>query len=391
MNAYEDANANTYELEILERNVGLPGRVTVSFTMAGGLLLGGIMVALMTLSGQLSGHGLFMTSTGLFIVGAVIGAVHGSVLGFLGRDPSVTRRDAWAAVGRALMYSVIGAAVAWLITIWVSLTVVAALMERAGPTVLVALAWVGAAAVLSWAAISGLRALQNAYARWPDRVMGTTLVAASFAAFLVTFLADRPEIWLMRLRVTEVGAVLLSGFLTIWVVGPLVTLSLRLVRELPGRDRAVPSTPRDGIRDVGFGLVIGLVAGLLALPFTPSTLVTGTVGGFLVAMSQVLLDETLLRLFLLTGVAWLILRWHRTHEEETAVIAVAAVALAQVMFYLPGILATGFPTTLAAVAFTGAAILLPALLFGAVYWLRGFTAALVADATAAALLLVLVV
>ncbi len=66
-------------------------------------------------------------------------------------------------------------------------------------------------------------------------------------------------------------------------------------------------------------------------------------------------------------------------------------ALAQVMFYLPGILATGFPTTLAAVAFTGAAILLPALLFGAVYWLRGFTAALVADATAAALLLVLVV
>ena len=69
-----------------ERGVGLPGRVTVSFTMAGGLLLGGIMVALMTLSGQLSGHGLFMTSSGLFVIGAILGGVHGSVLGFLGRE-----------------------------------------------------------------------------------------------------------------------------------------------------------------------------------------------------------------------------------------------------------------------------------------------------------------
>lgn len=391
MNAYDAQTDTTYEAEIIERDLGLPGGVTVAFTMAGGVLLGGILVALMTLSGQLSGHGLFMTSTGLFVVGAAIGAVHGVTLGFLGRESGVSRRAAAGTIGRALLYAVLGAALAWLITIWVSLTFMAALTGRMGPTILVTVAWLGAMAVLSWAAVSGLRALGNAYSRWPDRVMGSALVAASFAALLVSFLADRPEIWLARLRVTEVGAVLLASFLTIWVVGPVVTLSLRLVRELPGRNRISVTDGRQGIRDVAFGLVVGLVAGLLALPFTPASVVAGTAGGFLVAMSQVLLDETILRLFLLSGVAWLILRWHRTHEEETAVIAVAAVAIAQVLFYLPGILATGFPSTLAAVAFTGAAILLPAVLFGAVYWIRGFAAAVVADATAAALLILLVV
>jgi hypothetical protein len=74
MNAHDAQTDTTYEAKIIERDLGLPGGVTVAFTMAGGVLLGGILVALMTLSGQLSGHGLFMTSTGLFVVGAAIGA-----------------------------------------------------------------------------------------------------------------------------------------------------------------------------------------------------------------------------------------------------------------------------------------------------------------------------
>jgi hypothetical protein len=93
---------------------------------------------------------------------------------------------------------------------------------------------------------------------------------------------------------------------------------------------------------------------------------------------------------LLTGVAWLVLRWHRIHAEEAAVLAVAAVAMVQVLLYLPGVVAAGFPTALAAVTFTGAVVLLPALAFGAVYWTRGFTAAVVADATAALALLILI-
>lgn len=375
---------------ILARGIGLPGRVTVASTMLGGLLLGGVLVAWMTVLGRMSGHGIFMTSSGLFVVGALLGLAHGAVLGFFGRPADQTPRDAARAVARGTMYSVLGAAVAWLLTVWVALTSVALYMGRLAPQILVGVAWIGALVVAVWAITVGLRALRNAYARWNDRVLGTALVTGSFAALLIILLADRPEFWLVPLRVTEVGAVLLAGFATLWIVGPIVTLGLRMIRDLPGANRSRPATVGRGLTDVGLGLVVGAVAGLLAVPFTPASAVTGTAGGTLVALSQVLVNETFLRLFLLTAVAWLVLRWHGSHQEEAAAFAVITVALAQVILYLPGVVSTGFPTILAAATFTGVAILVPALLFGAVYWTRGFTAALVADATAALALLLII-
>ncbi|HSM06467.1 MAG TPA: hypothetical protein VK858_17730 [Longimicrobiales bacterium] len=374
----------------LARGIGLPGRVTVATTMTGGLLIGGVLVAAMTLTGQLSGHGLFMTSSGLFVVGALLGLVHGAVLGFLGREPDRPTHEATRAIALGGLYAVLGAAAAWLLTVWVAMTMLALYMDRIGPMLLAGAAWIGAAAVVAWTATVDVRALRNAYARWPDRVLGTALTAAGFAALLILFLTDRPEIWLTRFRVTEVGAVLLAGFATLWIVGPVVTLGLRLTHELPGLDRTRPATRARGAADVGIGLLVGAIAGLLAIPFTPGAAVTGAAGGVLVALSQVLIDETLLRLFLLTAVAWLILRWRGSHQEEAAVLAVITVAAAQVLIYLPGVVAVGFPSFLAAAAFTATAIVVPALLFGAVYWTRGFTAAVVADATAAAALVLLI-
>lgn len=390
MNANESLSPYSEE-QILSRGVGLPGRVAVSFTMAGGLLLGGVLVAIQTLAGRLSGHGLFMTATGLFVVGAALGLIHGVVLGYLGRPQEQSPREAIRALGRATLYSIPAAAVAWLLTVWIALTFMAVLTARVGAEILVGVAWAGTAVVLSWAAITGVRALRQAYLRWPDPVMGTVLVAGGFAALMVAFLAERPELWLVNFRVTEIGAVLLATFATIWIVGPAVTLALRLIRDLPGVDRRAPASAGAALVDVGYGLLVGLVAGLLALPFTPASVVQGTVGGFLVSMAQALLDETLLRLFLMTAVAWLVLRrWQGARREEVAMAAVAAVAVVQVLLYLPGVVAAGFPTALAAATFTGAAILIPAILFGVVYWARGFTAALVAHGTAAAALLLLV-
>jgi hypothetical protein len=387
MNANDSLSTQNENLHFLSRGVGLPGRVAVSFTMAGGLLLGGVLVAVETLAGRLSGHGIFMTASGLFVVGALLGLVHGVTLGFLGRPHDQPRREAIWALGRATLYSIPAAAIAWLLTVWVALTMIARMTGQLGAQVLVGLAWIAAAAVVGWAVMSGLRAIRLAYQRWPDPVMGTALVAGSFGALLVAFLADRPELWLIRFRVTEVGAVLLAAFATIWIVGPAVTVALRLVRDLPGRNR----TSSASVMDLGFGLLVGMVAGLLALPFTPASVVPGTMGGALVSLAQVLVDETLLRLFLMTSVAWVVLhRWQGARKEEVAVAAVSAVAVIQVLLYLPGVVAAGFPTALAATAFTGAAILVPAILFGVVFWARGFTAALVAHGTAAAALILLV-
>lgn len=372
------------------KSIGLPGRVAVTWTMAGGVVLGGVLVAAMTLAGRLSGHGLFVTATGLFLIGSLLGALHGAVLGYLGRPAGMDRREALHCVGRAGMYAVPGSALAWLLTIWVAMTLVAAMTDGLGATVLVAVAWMGSAAVLAWAAVSGTRALVNAYARWPQRNLGTVVVAASFGALLIAFLADRPMMWLLRMRVTEVGAVLLAAAVTLWVVGPLVTVALRMIDELPGRNRArVPGAATASI-DIALGLVVGTVVGLLAVPFTPAGAVTGAAGGVAVAVGQALVDEVLLRMVLLSGVAWAALRWHRVHPEEAALLAVVVVAAAQVILYLPGILATGFPTTVAAVAFTGVAVVLPALVFGALFWTRGFGSAVVAHAAAAVALLLLV-
>lgn len=388
----------TYPTELatpapLLRSIGLTGRVAVTWTMAGGLLLGGVLVALMTLAGRLSGHGIFMTATGLFVIGAMLGALHGAALGLLGRPADVPRHEALGALGRAALYAVPGATVAWLLTVWIAMSAVATYLDRVGPLVLVAIAWVGGLAVVAAAARHGVGALRNAYARWPERQIGTAVVVASFAALMLVFLADRPTLWLLRLRVTEVGAVLAAALLAIWVVGPLVTVALRLAPELPGRARVTTRvTAGQTAANLGLGLTVGALVGLLAVPFAGPVagVLPGAAGGTVVAVAQAVVDEVLLRLVLLTGVAWLVLRWHRMHAEEAAVVAVAAVVVIQVLLYLPGVVAAGFPTALAAVAFTGAVVLLPAVAFGAVYWVRGFTAAVAADATAALALLVLI-
>jgi hypothetical protein len=386
-----DSAARTAPPPLL-RSIGLTGRVAVTWSMAGGILLGGVLVALMTLTGRLSGHGIFMTSTGLFVIGALLGAAHGAALGLLGRPADVERHEALGSLGRAALYAVPGATVAWLLTVWIAMSAVASYLDRPGPLVLVGAAWLGGGLLVAAATTFGVRALGNAYGRWPERQLGTVVVAGAFAALLLVFLADRPSIWLLRLRVTDVGAILSAGMLAIWVVGPLVTLALRLVPQLPGRPRMTVGLPdRHTAVNIGLGLVVGLLVGLLAVPFAgPATGVAAGAGGTVVAVAHAVVDEVLLRLVLLTGVAWLILRWHRVHSEEAAILAVTAVALIQVLLYLPGVVAAGFPTALAAVSFMGAVVLVPALVFGAVYWKRGLTAAVVADATAALALLLLI-
>lgn len=378
----------------LHRGIGLHGRVVVTWATAGGILLGGVLVALMTLTGRLSGHGLFYTASGLFVIGAVIGLAHGLALGFFGRTKGTDPRRAAGEMGRAAMYAIPALAVGWLVTIWVAMSMPALYLDRWLPLVGIGVAWAGALAFVAAATAYGFRALRNAWARWPQRRPGTALVAASFAALLVMFLADRPEIWGLRLRVTETGAVLLAAFVTFWVVGPAVTLALRLLDDLPLPATRKAFAPQAGAAvDVGLGLLVGLVLGVLAIPFLGVAVpaATGPAGAVVAAMSQALLDEVLLRVVLLTALVWVLLRWHRVHAQEAAVAAVALTALIQVALYAPGIAAIGFPTTMAALGFGLVTVALPAVAFGILYWTRGFGAALVADATAVAAVALLAV
>ena len=369
--------------EALPRAIGLHGRTAVLSAMAGGVALGGVLVANLTLEGRLSGHALFMNATALFVVGAALGLVHGLVLGFVGRPAGVPARRALGDLPRAGLYAVPGLAVSWLASVWVAMSLIAAYTGKTAALVGVALGWLAVAAILVAAAVHGLRALVNAYARWPERRAGTVLVAATFAALLVIFLADRPELWGQRIRLTETGAVLLAAVLTVWVAGPLVTVALRLARRIPS---PVPGAGVVGVRwraaDALLGLTAGAVVGLVALPFVVPSVGAVGAGAVVTSVAQAVLDEVLLRLFLVTAVAWLLLRWHRVRADDAAIGAVAAAAVVQVALYTPGALAVGFASWVGLAAFLLAAVALPAVVFGVLYWQRGFPTALLADATA---------
>jgi hypothetical protein len=383
---------------VLDRNDGrtltagieLPGRVAVSWAVGGGVVAGGFLVAAMALAGRLSGHALLVTSTGLFVVGATLGFVHGAVLGFLGRPVDMGVERALGRIGLAAIYTVPALLIGWLVAGWIAMTSVAVWTEKTLALVGVGAAWIAGAALVGFAAMQGWRAVRGAYARWPDRRLGTLLVAALFGGLLAVFLKERPELWGMHVQVTTVGAVLLAAAATLWLAGPVVTVALAVRERLPGERPAVGFAGRGGaVASVGAALVTGIGLALLALPFYGAAYGVQT-GGAAGVVTTALVDEVLLRLFLVTGAAWLMIREFKLERRQAAALAVAAAAGVQVLVYLPGVLAIGFPNALTAVAFVALTVIVPAVAFGALYWRRGFGTALLAHAATLGALLVLV-
>lgn len=382
----------------LRLGVGLPGRIAVAWTAAGGFLVGGFLVAAMTLAGKLSGSALLLTSGGLFLIGAAAGFLHGATLGFFGRPDGMTTREALGKLGLAAMYAIPATALGLVVAGWIGMTAVVVYLGRTLPWIIVAAGWLIGAGVVGYATVQGWRGLRNAYARWPQRRLGTALVTAAFAALLVIFLAERPELWGIQMRVTEVGAFLLAGLATIWIAGPMVTLALHAIDQIPAAatGRAAPTTAYVAGSAV-IGLAVGALLGLLALPFylaplkvaAPVAATAGPLGTMAIAASQALLSEVVLRLFLVSAVAWVLLRTYRVAPLGAAVAAVLAGAVAQMVLYLPAIVGIGFPTLLTTMGFVTLVVLLPALAFGALYWTRGFGTAIVAHATAMVLVALL--
>jgi hypothetical protein len=399
MTANTHAGTPQGTIATLRRDVGLPGRIAISWTAAGGFLLGGILIAVMTLGGQMSGSGLLMTSSGLFLIGSFLGFAHGSVLGFLGRPEGESRKEALHSLGLGAIYCIPVLAIGLVVAGWIAMTVVSLYTASYVAMGISAVAWLIAAAVVVSAARQGWTGLRNGYARWPERKLGTVLVATAFAALAIIFLAERPVLWGLQLRVTEVGAIALALFGTIWVAGPVVTMALFAARQVqvPALEGASePAMTRWFPTSAVVGLVAGVVLGLVALPFfgaplmvTAPVVATGILGTLVVSASRALIDEVLLRLFLVSSVAWLMLRWKRVSAGEAAVAAVLTGAVVQLALYLPWIMGIGFPTMTTAAGFVLMVVIVPAIAFGALYLKRGFGTALLAHATMIAMLALL--
>lgn len=381
----------TESTDTLTRGVGLPGRITVSFGVGGGVLLGGFLIAWMTLMGKLSGSGLLLATTGLFGLGGLFGLLHGGLLGVLGRPEGMTRTEAGKSVFKSLLYAFPALAIGWLVSGWISMTIMARHIGEVLPWVGVAAGWGVGLFLLLVAGSYGLRGFKLAYARWPQRVPGTTLTAVMFAALAYIFWTGNPAaLFGFQVELTNVGAVLAAGMATIWVVGPLVTVSLR---ELAHMGAEAPS-PRlaDGKQvalNVGLGLGIGVALAALALPFYGPPLqvpmpiegvAPSAVLGF--ALSHALINEIVLRLGLVSMLAWVLYRFYEAGSLQAATAAIVGVALIQLGLYMPAILSVGFPTTLAAIGFAATAVVIPALALGALFWSRGLSAAITAETAA---------
>jgi hypothetical protein len=260
----------------------------------------------------------------------------------------------------------------------------------------VGVAWLIGAVIVAIAVWHAWLALRNAYERWPDRKLGTALVAATFAALLVTFLARSPVLWGTPLVLNDIGAVLLAAFATIWVAGPMISIGLSALRRLPRGPAVGFEHGTRAVTNVVLGLGVGVVLGVLALPFygeayrVPAVAAdTGMLGGLLMSVGQALVNEVLLRLFVVTALALVLLRWYNVPSRAAALLAIAVSAVVQVALYVPAVVAVGFPNALMGVAYVLAAAFVPAIALGTLYWVRGFSTALLADATAIAAVLLL--
>jgi hypothetical protein len=369
----------------LTLGLGSVGKLAVSWAVGGGVLVGGVLVAGMTLAGQLSGFGLLLTATGLFAVGGALGFVHGGLLGWIGRPAAMSRREALGSLGMGAVYAVPALLLSWLVAGWIAMTSVALYSGKVAGLIGCGIAWLVGAGLLVVAAEQGWSAVRQLYAGWSNARVATLLVAALYGGLLAVFVAERPQLWGLPVQVTPVGAVLLATAVTLWLAGPMVALSLSLLDRLPTRPAMAFGGRGSAVASIGIAVGVGVVLALMALPFY-TTAYGVTTGGVAGVLSSALVDEALFRLFIVTAVAWVGLREFGLTEGRAVGVAIAMATLAQVLIYLPGVLAIGFPSTGTLLGFVAVTAVVPAVAFGVLFWQRGFGTALVAHATAMAAL-----
>jgi hypothetical protein len=130
------------------RDMGITGQLVVGGAVSTGLLLGGFVVALLTLAGRMNGNALLLTSLGLFTIGAVVGLALSAAAGVIGREEGVTVEDAGREVAKAVLYAMPATMIGAMIAGWIALPVVALYLGRPGPMIGSAIAAVIAALVM---------------------------------------------------------------------------------------------------------------------------------------------------------------------------------------------------------------------------------------------------
>lgn len=154
----------------LPKRFGVPGAVFLSWMIAGGLLAGGFLVAYGTMTERISGRALLHTAGGLYIAGAVIGGILGGALGMFGRPFHMAARRAFRDQLVALLYSLPALFIAFVVTGWIAMTVVAISLGEVMPLLGVSAAYLVAFLAVGMAIRFGAFGAKRAAQRVEDEI-----------------------------------------------------------------------------------------------------------------------------------------------------------------------------------------------------------------------------
>lgn len=169
--------------QALEQDTGLTARVIGTWTVAGGVFMGGYVVAILTLAERLNANALLLTATGLFIVGALMGGLGGGLVGYFGRPGGVTLRQVVNRLGIAAAWTVPALAVGFLAAAWIAMTTMALYAGRPAPMAGVVIGWAVGLVFLLAAAVEGWTALHHAARRG---AVATAAAAAPLVLLVLT-------------------------------------------------------------------------------------------------------------------------------------------------------------------------------------------------------------
>ncbi len=207
-------------------DLGLAGRTALTSAVAGGIVVGGFAIAALAVAGRMRSSDLLGIGTILYVVGAALGLVHGAAAGWLGREPGVAGERARKQIANAVFYLPLPLAAGWAVSGWIATTAGTVLF---GDPVLLVGTGFGLAAGVFAVGLAGryaLKAMRNAFARWPERVAGSVVVTIAFAVLLAAFLGLPPAAF-GGVVPTALGAVLAAAAISLWLVAPATLIGLR--------------------------------------------------------------------------------------------------------------------------------------------------------------------
>lgn len=212
--------------------LGIEGRLVLAFTMAGGVLLSGVLVATTTLAGGSAGA-VFSTTLLLFIIGSALGWVHAVVLGCAAREEACTRIDVLKRILAGGLWALPALAIALLAAMGMAVSPIVMRVGGAAGVVAAAVSWTVGGAICLWALAVGLEGFRNAAARYSELRAGTLLLGVLLLALIIVFQMSHPEIWGTNYRVNAIGAVILAYAATIWIGAPILFSTLHLLFRRP--------------------------------------------------------------------------------------------------------------------------------------------------------------